>query len=52
MFEVTEFTCDKCGAVKSVETDDTKFRNKLKAAFEKQHSKCKPKIKKETKKKK
>lgn len=51
MFKITTLVCDKCGAVKSLETDNESFRKKLQAAFEKQHLKCKPKPKKKEKKK-
>jgi hypothetical protein len=38
---ITTLTCEKCGEKLKIETDDTSYREKKKAAFEKKHGKCK-----------
>lgn len=37
----TTLTCDRCGAVLRIETDDEKHMKKKQAEFEKKHKDCK-----------
>ena len=37
----TTLTCDRCGAVLRIETDDAKHCAKKQAEFEQKHTKCK-----------